>query len=746
MPIEELTGQIERITYTNEENGYTVARLSVYGRPDLVTVVGSLMAPVPGEVVKLKGEWATHARYGEQFKITHYQTAVPASVYGIQKYLGSGMIKGIGPVMARRIVKKFGTRTLDIIETNIEKLSQVEGIGKKRLEMIWKAWEDQKEIRDVMLFLQGHGVSSGYAAKIFKQYGSRSIQVVQENPYRLATDIFGIGFITADQIAEKLGFDKNSRLRAEAGILYVLNRLSDEGHVYFPYDALMEKCVEVLEVKPEQIAEALEVVASEKRVIIEDMKPPSNHGSTEARGVYLTRFYVSETGVAQQLKVLLGARSPIREIDPNKAVSWVQKRLSISLATDQIRAIKGAAENKVLVITGGPGTGKTTIINAILTIFSRLNIRMLLAAPTGRAAKRMSEITGRESKTIHRMLEYSLQKGGFQKNDESPLNCDLLVVDEASMIDTVLMYHLLKAIPPKATLILVGDVNQLPSVGAGNVLADIIASGSVPVVELRDIFRQARESQIVVNAHRINSGLLPVLNRSKDRLDDFYFIERDNPDDVLGEIIQLVTERLPKRFRLDPFDAIQVLTPMHKGSVGAANLNLALQKALNPSGDGVARGDRIMRIHDKVMQIRNNYDKEVFNGDMGRVVKVDPELREVVISFDGREIPYDYNDLDEIVLSYAVSVHKSQGSEYPAVIVPLVMQHYMLLQRNLIYTAVTRGRKLVVLIGSKKALAIAVNNNKIRKRYTRLRERLMAGGIETSNVQRPTVNIERRRM
>jgi exodeoxyribonuclease V alpha subunit len=746
MPIEELTGQIERITYTNEENGYTVARLSVYGRPDLVTVVGSLMAPVPGEVVKLKGEWATHARYGEQFKITHYQTAVPASVYGIQKYLGSGMIKGIGPVMAKRIVKKFGTRTLDIIETDIEKLGQVEGIGKKRLEMIWKAWEDQKEIRDVMLFLQGHGVSSGYATKIFKQYGSRSIQVVKENPYRLATDIFGIGFITADQIAEKLGFDKNSRLRAEAGILYVLNRLSDEGHVYFPYDALLEKCVEVLEVQPEQIAEALEVVASEKRVIIEDMKTPPDHGSTDARGVYLTRFHVSETGVAQQLKVLLGARKSIREIDPNKAVSWVQQRLSISLATDQIRAIKGAVENKALVITGGPGTGKTTIINAILTIFLRLNIRMLLAAPTGRAAKRMSEITGRESKTIHRMLEYSLQKGGFQKNAESPLDCDLLVVDEASMIDTVLMYHLLKAIPPNATFILVGDVNQLPSVGAGNVLADIIASGSVPVVELRDIFRQARESQIVVNAHRINSGLLPVLNRSRDRLDDFYFIERDNPDEVLGEIIQLVTERLPARFRLDPFDAIQVLTPMHKGSVGAANLNLALQKALNPAGDGVARGDRIVRIHDKVMQIRNNYDKEVFNGDMGRVVKVDPELREVVISFDGREIPYDYNDLDEIVLSYAVSVHKSQGSEYPAVIVPLVMQHYMLLQRNLIYTAVTRGRKLVILVGSKKALAIAVNNNKIRKRYTRLRERLMAGGIETSNVQRRTVNIESRRM
>ncbi|MCF8144137.1 MAG: ATP-dependent RecD-like DNA helicase [Deltaproteobacteria bacterium] len=727
MPVD-LEGQIERITYTNEENGYTIARLSVYGRRDLVTVVGNLMAPMPGEVVRLKGEWSIHARYGEQFKITHCQTTVPASVQGIQKYLGSGLIKGIGPVMAKRIVKKFGGRTLDIIETDIQQLTQVEGIGEKRIAMIWKAWEDQKEIRDVMLFLQGHGVSSGYATKIFKQYGSRSIQVVQENPYRLATDIFGIGFVTADKIAEKLGFEKDSVLRAGAGILYVLGRLSDEGHVYFPYESLLDKCVEALEIRPERIAEALEEVAKEKRVIIEDMKNPADNTSQATRGVYLARFHVSETGAARHLKALLSAPKSIREIDADKAVSWVQQRLSISLAADQIRAIRSAAKNKALVITGGPGTGKTTIINAILTIFSGLKIRMLLAAPTGRAAKRMSEITGREARTIHRMLEYSLQKGGFQKNEKSPLCCDLLVVDEASMIDTILMYHLLRAIPPEATFILVGDVNQLPSVGAGNVLADVIGSGSVPVVELHQIFRQARESRIVVNAHRINSGRLPARKPSKDRLDDFYFIERDDPDDVLREIIQLVTERVPERFGLNPFDDIQVLTPMHRGVVGSENLNMALQKALNPTGKGIARGDRVLRIHDKVMQIRNNYDKEVFNGDMGRILRVDPELREVVISFDRREIPYDYNDLDEIVLSYAVSVHKSQGSEYLAVIVPLVMQHYMLLQRNLIYTAVTRGRKLVILIGARKALAIGVNNNKIRKRYTRLKERLTAEG------------------
>ncbi len=719
----DLEGQIERVTYTNEENGFTIAKLNVYGRPDLVTVVGNLIAPTPGEVVKLKGEWTHHARFGEQFKIVQYETAVPATVYGIQKYLGSGLIKGIGPIMAQRIVKKFGKHTLDIIEKDIEELAQVAGIGTKRVEMIRKAWEDQKEIRDVMLFLHGHGVSSGYATKIFKQYGSRSIQVVKENPYRLATDIFGIGFVTADQIAEKLGFDRNSQLRAEAGILYVLNRLADEGHVYFPYESLLKKSGEALEVQPERIVKALAAIAAENRVVIEEIHDAAD-GFTEDKGVYLAKLHVSETGIARQLKALLRAPKSIRAIDADKAVLWVQQRLSISLAKEQARAIKGAAENKALVITGGPGTGKTTIINAILTIFSRLNVRILLAAPTGRAAKRMSEITGRESKTIHRMLEYSIQKGGFQKNDESPLDCDLLVVDEASMIDTVLMYHLLRAVPPEATFILVGDVNQLPSVGAGNVLGDIIGSGSVPVVELREIFRQAKESRIVVNAHKINSGLLPSLKPSKDRLDDFYFIEREDPEEVLKEIIRLTKERVPAKFGLDPVDDIQVLTPMHKGIVGAGNLNIELQKALNPAGDGVTKGNRDLRVHDKVMQIKNNYDKEVFNGDMGRITRVDPELREVLISFDGRAIPYDFNDLDEIVLAYAVSVHKSQGSEYPAIIIPVLTQHYMLLQRNLIYTAVTRGRKLVILIGTRKALAIGVKNDKTRKRYTSLGQRL----------------------
>jgi len=719
-----LQGQIERITYTNEENGFTIAKVKVYGQRDLVAVVGNLMSPMPGEIIKMRGEWANHPKYGEQFKIVHYKTAVPASVYGIQKYLGSGLIKGIGPVMAKRIVKKFDKETLDVIEEEIEKLIEVDGIGKKRIDMIKNAWEEQKEIREVMVFLQSHGVSSGYATKIFKQYGNRSIGVVKENPYRLATDIFGIGFVTADNIAEKLGFSKESELRAEAGILYVLHQLSDEGHVYYPYKPLLEKCQEILQVDKEVIVKALGTIAVEKRIIIEDLNERIEDFRENNKAVYLAKFHVCESSIAIRMKVLLNARKSIRKIDAEKAIEWVQKQLSMTLAEKQVEAVRCAVNNKIMVITGGPGTGKTTIINAILKIFSKLKIQILLAAPTGRAAKRMSETTGHEAKTIHRMLEYSIQKGGFQKNDENPLDCDLLVVDEASMIDTILMHYLLKAIPPEATFILVGDVNQLPSVGAGNVLKDIISSGSVPVVELNEIFRQAKESLIIVNAHKINNGILPSFRPSNDKLDDFYFIEREDPEEVLKIILELTKERIPTKFGFDPVDDIQVLTPMHRGTVGAGNLNTELQKLLNPVEDGVVRGNRNFRVNDKVMQIKNNYDKEVFNGDIGRIKRIDQENQEVVISFDGRDIPYDYVDLDEIVLAYAVSVHKSQGSEYPAVVIPIMTQHYILLQRNLIYTGVTRGRKLVIIVGTRKALAIGVKNDKTQKRYTYLGERL----------------------
>ncbi len=721
-----LTGQIERITYSNEENGFTIARVKVPGRRDLVTVVGNLMSPMPGEIIKMQGEWTTHPKYGEQFKLVSYKTSVPATVYGIQRYLGSGLIKGIGPVMAGRIVKKFGKNSLDIIENEIEKLAQVDGIGKKRIEMIRTAWDEQKEIRDVMLFLQTHGVSSGYATKIFKQYGNQSIAVVQENPYRLAADIFGIGFVIADGIAEKLGFSKDSTLRAEAGIQYVLHKMADEGHVYYPYELLLEKCREILQVDREVVAKAIGRVAVDKKIIIEDLNDKIEEFRENNKAVYLKKYYVCETSIAFRLKILIGAPKSFRNIDLDRAVEWVQKQLSITLAEKQLEALRCSVENKVVVITGGPGTGKTTIINAIIKIFSRLKLKIMLAAPTGRAAKRMSETTGHEARTIHRLLEFSFQKGGFQKNEKKPLDCDLLIVDEASMIDTILMHHMLKAVPPKATFILVGDVNQLPSVGAGSILNDIIESGSVSVVKLNEIFRQAKGSRIIVNAHKINDGIIPSFKTPdpSDRANDFYFIQQEDPEKVLEIILELTRERIPRRFNFDPVEDIQVLTPMHRGVAGAGNLNKKLQEALNPGENIIIRGDRGFRVNDKVMQIKNNYDKEVFNGDIGKITKIIADEQALVISFDGREVVYEFADLDEIVLAYAVSVHKSQGSEYPAVVIPILIQHYMLLQRNLIYTAVTRGRRLVVMVGTRKALAIGINNNKTQKRYTYLRHRL----------------------
>ncbi len=720
----DLSGQIERITYTNEENGYTIARVKVYGQRDLVTVVGYLMSPTPGEILSMRGEWVNHPKFGEQFKVVEYKTKVPATVFGIQKYLGSGLIKGLGPVIAGRIVKKFGKKTLDVIENEIEKLALVEGIGKKRIGMIQKAWDEQKEIREVMMFLQSHGVSSGYATKIFKQYGNRSIAVVTDNPYRLAMDIFGIGFVIADSIAEKLGFPKDSPLRVEAGILYVLHQLSDEGHVFYPYEHLVKKSQEILGVERDVVVHALGSLAIDKRIVLEDLNESMEEFKENNKGVYLAKFHLCETSISTRLKTLLAAPKSIRPVNVESALEWVQGQLDISLAENQAKAIRCAVENKIMVITGGPGTGKTTIINAVLKIFSRLSIKTLLAAPTGRAAKRMSETTGHDAKTIHRLLEYSFTKGGFQKNEEKPLNCDLLIIDEASMIDTILMYHLIKAIPTFATVILVGDVNQLPSVGAGYVLNDIIASGTVPVVALNEIFRQARESRIIVNAHNINNGIVPTFENDMPD-NDFYFIQQEDPEKVLEIILELTKERIPGRFGLDPVDDIQVLTPMHKGTVGAGNLNTQLQKTLNPVQEEITRGNRNFRLNDKVMQISNNYDKEVFNGDIGRITDMRPDDNEMTVTFDGRDVPYEFYELDELVLAYAVSVHKSQGSEYPAVVLPVVTQHYILLQRNLIYTAVTRGRKLVVMVGTRKALAMGVKNDKTQKRFTYLRHRLI---------------------
>jgi len=724
----ELTGQIERITYTSEETGYTIAKLKVQGQWDLVTIVGNILSPTPGEILTLKGEWVRHAKYGEQFKVQSYQTAVPATVYGIRKYLGSGLIKGLGPKMAERIVKKFGKRTLDVIEHQTQRLQEIEGIGKKRIALIQQAWQDQKKIREVMLFLQSHGVSTGYATKIYQTYRNRSIAIVQQNPFRLCMDISGIGFKIADRIAQQIGFAKNSELRAEAGIIYVLTNLSDEGHIFYPYTLLIEACQQVLDIDIEIIQTALGKLFQAGRIVVEDLNEHPDYFEPNHKAVYLKKHHICETGIVNRIQMILQVPQGTKPIDVAKEIKRVQKQLAIQPADNQVVAIKTALQSKVSIITGGPGTGKTTIIQAILKIMQRHRLRVMLAAPTGRAAKRMQEATGHEAKTIHRLLDFSMQNGGFQKNETAPLNCDALIIDEASMIDTYLMFHLLKAVPLPAIVILVGDVNQLPSVGPGQVLRDIINSGQIPVVSLAEIFRQAKTSAIITNAHRINQGEFPIIDPTaqKDAKTDFYFIEQEDPERVLGTILELVSNRIPRRFGFEAINEIQVLTPMHKGVVGAENLNVALQKTLNPGDKIITRGNLNFKPNDKVMQIKNNYDKLVFNGDIGRIQSINSEDKTVSISFDHRKIQYDFADLNEIVLAYAISVHKSQGSEYPAVVIPVLTQHYILLQRNLIYTAVTRGKYLVVVVGTKKALHIGINNSKTKKRYTYLQQRLKA--------------------
>jgi exodeoxyribonuclease V alpha subunit len=717
-----IQGLLEKISFHNEENDFVVAKLREKEKKELTTIVGNLSGVNPGESLKLTGQWVQNKRFGEQFQVESFEVTVPATLHGIQKYLASGLIQGIGPIMSERIVEKFGLYTLEVIEKKPERLSEVEGIGPKRISMIRKAWVEQKEIKEIMIFLQGHGVGAAYSAKIYKQYGDQSIERVRENPYRLAHDIYGVGFITADKIAQSLGIDRNSLIRAKAGLLFVLNQLTEEGHVYYPENQLIHKAKEILSVDEEIIILAVRELTKEKELFLEDLDPEGH-----LKAAYLAPFHVAETGVAQRLINLKESPSNVRPIHPEKAIEWVQQKLNIELAQKQEEAVLLAATSKVLIITGGPGTGKTTLITAILRIFQQLKLRILLAAPTGRAAKRMNEATGWEAKTIHRLLEYSPHKGDFKKDQDDPLEADVVIIDEASMVDTLLMYHLLKAIPPHAHLILVGDVDQLPSVGPGNVLKDIIRSGKFTVVRLTEIFRQAQESMIVVNAHKVNQGEIPALKETDEPgKTDFQFIQEEDPEKILQNILDLCSERIPRQFGFHPLREIQVLTPMHKGTIGVTNLNIELQKRLNPGQSGITRGAWTFRSGDKVMQIVNNYDKDVFNGDIGWISKIDPEEREVVIEFDGRGVPYDYSDLDEVVLAYAVSVHKSQGSEYPVVILPVVTQHYMLLQRNLIYTGITRAKKLVILIGTKKALAIAIRNNKPQRRYTLLSERLAA--------------------
>ncbi len=718
-----LKGHIERVTFSSEESAFSVCKIKVKGEKNLVTIVGNMVNPVPGEFIEVEGVWISHPKFGNQLKIQHCKTLVPATQFGIQKYLGSGLIKGIGPVMAKRIVKKFGTKSLDIIEKNINRLSEVEGVGKKRIQMIRTAWDEQKEVRSVMLFLQSHGVSTAYAAKIFKTYGQDAIHIVKENPYRLAKDIFGIGFVTADHIAEKLGMKKTSPQRIEAGLEYVLHQLSEDGHVCYPYTDLCQQMVDILEVNKNLVLKGIGDSFAQNRIVIEDVNDSIEGFRENQKLVFLKKFHICEIGITSNLIRLQSSSKSIRPIDSDRALEWIKDQIKITLAPKQEQAVKTSLDEKVLIITGGPGTGKTTIITAILKILKMAGAKILLAAPTGRAAKRMSEATWEKAQTIHRLLDYSMKQAGFKKNNKNPLNCDVLIIDEASMIDTVLMHHLLKAVPQKATLILVGDVNQLPSVGPGNVLNDIIASKAFSVVTLDTIFRQARKSLIVVNAHRINKGMFPVA-ANENKKSNFYFIQKEDPEEVLNTIIHLVQTRIPEKFDLHSVDDIQVLTPMHRGIVGASNMNTELQKVLNPGSTAVQRGNREFRVSDKVMQIRNNYDKHTYNGDIGRIVDINFTDQKVMLNFDGRQVDYDFSSLDEIVHAYAVSVHKSQGSEYPAVIIPVLTQHYILLQRNLIYTAVTRGRKLVVLIGTKKALAIAINTVKASLRHTRLGYRL----------------------
>ncbi len=711
-----IEGILERIVYFNEENNFTVARLQAGGSRDLVTIVGSMACPNPGETLRLRGEWVADAKFGRQFRVDSCLTVLPSTLTGIEKYLGSGLVKGIGPIMAKRIVAMFGLETLDVIEENTERLLEVEGIGPIRSGRIAKAWQEQKEVREVMVFLQGHGVSSTYAVKIYKAYGDKSVSVVKENPYRLALDISGIGFKTADRIARNMGIDPTSHIRAEAGVIHVLSELVDEGHVYYPYDQLIETAAALLEVAQGIIETAIPALIGQRRVVVEEQQGE--------KAVYLTPLQVAESNVAKRLGNLIEAPRQLIQIDVERAITWIQQSTGIELAEMQRETIRKAITNKVLVITGGPGTGKTTLVNSLIRILEKKGQRILLASPTGRAAKRLSEVTGREAKTIHRLLEFSPKEGGFKRNEDNPLEADLVIIDEASMVDILLMNHLLKAVPAEASLLLVGDIDQLPSVGPGNVLRDIIISGRVETVRLTEIFRQAQESMIIVNAHRVNRGEFPQIKLPPGKRSDFYFIEREEPEKALETIKELCGHRLANAFRLDPLDDIQVITPMHKGIVGVANLNAELQRLLNPRGQEIAQGGRLFRINDKVMQTSNNYEKEVFNGDIGRIAAIDVEEKNVSVRFEDRVVDYEWSELDQLVLAYAISVHKSQGSEYPAVVVPILSQHYIMLQRNLLYTAMTRARKLVVLVGTRRALAIAVKNNPVKLRYTALAARL----------------------
>jgi exodeoxyribonuclease V alpha subunit len=714
----EIVGCVEKITFQNSENGFTIAQLREPQKKDPTCIVGSLPHVQPGETLRCVGSWQTHLIYGRQFAVTSSKSEAPADIEGIRKYLGSGLIKGIGPKYASRIVDLFGVETLSIIDKSPKRLLEVEGLGKKRLEKIVTCWGDQNAIREVMIFLQSHGVSPAYAQKIFKVYGSGSIEKVQDNPYRLARDISGIGFKTADTIAEKLGISKQSIVRIDAGIEHVLTQLAEDGHVCNPIKDFIANASAMLETSEEEVAPRTVALQQEQRIEIMDLV----HEGELSSFIWSKFLFIAEIGIAQEMRRLKQDVCNLRNVDTVKALEWVQSQLNINLAEQQKKAVEMAISEKIEIITGGPGTGKSTITKAILAISCKLTNKIMLAAPTGRAAKRMTEITGFKASTIHSLLEYDF-KSGFKRKRDNPLDCDLLIVDEASMIDTGLMYSLLRALPSSCRLILVGDINQLPSVGPGNVLKDLINANCLPVTMLTEIYRQAAGSRIVVNAHKINRGEVPDIRNLSDT--DFYFIETESPEKILENIVTLVSQRLPQKFSMHPFNDIQVLTPMRKGIIGAENLNRALQTVLNPGQkESAFRSGNQFQVGDKVMQLRNNYNKEIFNGDIGRIASIDLGEQQLQISFDDRLIDYEFSELDEISLAYAVSVHKYQGSECPCVVMPLHTTHFKLLHRNLLYTAVTRGKRLVVLVGSSKALYIAVKNDEVKKRYSGLRQAL----------------------
>ena len=739
---------VERITYQNPENGYSVLKCRVKDYSELVPVIGNMIDANVGSVLVCEGNWKVDAKYGRQFVAENWEETLPATVYGMEKYLGSGLIKGVGPKFAKKIVRKYGVDTFAVIEDNVGILIEIEGIGSKRVQMIAESWQRQKEVKNIMLFLQDHQVSTSYAAKIYKQYGNDSISVMKQNPYRLADDIWGIGFKTADQIAMKLGFGKESYVRLRSGLMYTLSELSNDGHVFAEKQQLIDKASELLEASPETVIMTMDEMLRKEELILEKNIVRTDEEGNRITAIYLPPFFYAEVGVAGKLKKL--ASSPAgdklytrlmeaRKSSGNESLSVdieaIQRKTHMEYDDIQAAAIRTAATAKVMVLTGGPGTGKTTTTHGIISAYMAYGLKILLAAPTGRAAKRMTEATGLEAKTIHRLLECKPPEG-YQKNEENPLEGDVLIVDECSMIDIVLMNSLLKAIPPAMRLIMVGDIDQLPSVGAGNVLRDIIDSGAFPVVRLTRIFRQAQTSRIIMNAHRINEGKMPDISNGKNT--DFFFMENEDAEASVPQIVKLVQENLPNYYHVEP-SQIQVLTPMQRGVVGATNLNLSLQEALNPpehdifmrgrgkvtmSKECLRRSGYAFRANDKVMQIKNNYDKEVFNGDIGIIESVNETDRTLKVNFDGRSIEYDVTELDELVHAYATTIHKAQGSEYPIVVMPIMMNHFVMLQRNLIYTGITRAKKVLVIVGTKKALAYAVKNVTVTKRNSLLKERL----------------------